>query len=133
GFNNVDQSGRRYIVISAGPEYNSLVSRPNRGSDVGLQEGAREFQIPKGKSEFSYYKDVAKADTNYNDKLDYDLFPAKEGQRSLTIPDDGYNSNSFVSGLLKATGVAPPKIDGVSLPGYDKPVPSNCFKAGNSC
>lgn len=131
-FNNVDRDGNRYVVISAGPESNRLVSSPNRSSDLGPQEGAVEFAIPKGKSELQYFNDVARADSAYNDKLDYDLFPAQEGQGSIFVPDDGYNSNSFVSGLLGATGVKPPSID-TNLPGYDKPVPSRCFREGNKC
>ena len=132
-FNNVDENNMRYITISAGPEWNSLVSRPNRSSDVGEQEGSVEFAVPKGRSEFQYFNDVAQADANYNDNLDYDLFPAKDGQGSFFVADDGYNSNSFVSGILGATGAAAPRVPGVNLPGYEKPVPSECFREGNEC
>jgi uncharacterized protein RhaS with RHS repeats len=133
-FNNVDANGNRYIVISAGPVSNTLVSSPNRASDLGPQEGAVEFSIPKNRTEFSYFNDVARADANYDDGLDYDLFPAQEGNGSIFVPDDGYNSNSFVSGLLQATGVNPPEINNVNVPGYDKPVPERCFKpADSSC
>lgn len=132
-FNNVDADGNRYVVISAGPESGNLVSSPNRSSDVGPQEGAVEFSVPSGKSEFQYFNDVAQADANYNDGLDYDLFPAQEGQGSVFVADDGHNSNSFVSGLIGATGGTAPQIDGVNLPGYDKPVPTPCFESGNQC
>lgn len=131
-FNNVDKDGNRYVVISAGPDSNRLVSSPNRSSDLGPQEGSTQFAIPKGKSESQYFNDVARADAAYNDKLDYDLFPAREGQGSAFVADDGYNSNSFVSGLLGATGVNTPKID-ANLPGLNKPVPPQCFKEGNKC
>ena len=131
-FNNVDRDGNRYVVISTGPESNRLVSSPNRSSDLGPQEGAVEFAIPKGKSELQYFNDVARADSAYNDKLEYDLFPAQAGQASTFVADDGYNSNSFVSGLLGETGVKPPSIN-TNLPGYDKPVPQQCFREGNKC
>jgi uncharacterized protein RhaS with RHS repeats len=132
-FNNIDKDGNRYVVISAGPEYNNLVSRPNRSSDLGPQEGSKEFPVPKGKSEFQFFNSVARAVNAYNDDLDYDLFPAKEGEGRTFVPDDGYNSNSFVSGILGATGAKAPEINSVELPGYDKPVPSECFRAGNPC
>lgn len=132
-FDNIDENGQRYVVISAGPESGRLYSRPNRSSDLGKQEGSLEFSPPKGMSEFEYFNKVAVADGNYGDKMDYDLLPAREGQGSIFVADDGHNSNSFVSGLLGATGVEPPKIEGINLPGYDKPVPERCFEADNKC
>lgn len=132
-FDNIDENGQRYVVISAGPESGRLYSRPNRSSDMGKQEGSLEFSPPKGMSEFEYFNEVAVADGNYEDNMDYDLFPAREGQGSIFVADDGHNSNSFVSGLLEATGVKAPEIEGINLPGYDKPVPKRCFEAKNTC
>lgn len=131
-FNNIDQDGNRYIVFSAGPEWNRLVSSVNRSSDLGPQEGSVEIQIPKGKTEFQYFNSVATADRAYNDNLDYDLYPAKDEDRSILWADDGYNSDSYVAGLLGATGVNPPQIDQYT-PGYDKPVPEKCFREPNPC
>ena len=66
-------------------------------------------------------------DANYADDLDYDLFPeANPANRSMFVADDGFNSNSYVSGLLEAAGVAPPVLP-VSTPGYDRPVPRASF------
>ena len=132
-FQNFDTEGNRYIVISAGPDPSELVSSPNRDSDLGPQEGSVPFSVPNGKTELQYFNDLARADANYNDDLDYDLFPAQDGQGSIFVADDGYNSNSYVSGILEATGVEAPQIDGVNLPGYDKPVPSRCFSVSNTC
>lgn len=134
-FTNIDQAGNRYVVISAGPEFNRLVSHANREADLGPQEGSVEFQIPSGqKSEFHFFNDVAKASNAYGDKLNYDLFPvANPNDRSMFVPDDGFNSNSFVSSLLGAVGVTPPAIPNVNLPGYDRPVPEECFRVGNDC
>lgn len=94
-----------------------------------------EFQIPRGyRSEFHFFNNVASSSNSYRDSLDYDLFPqANEENRSILLPDDGYNSNGFVSGLLISVGVTPPIIPNVSLPGYDRPVPTECFKEGNNC
>lgn len=132
-FKNTDTDGNKYVVISAGPVSGNLVSSPNRSSDVGPQEGSVEFSVPSGQSEFQYFNSVAQADSNYNDKVDYDLFPAQEGEGSFFVADDGYNSGSYVSGILGATGVEAPEIDGVNLPGYDKPVPAQCFERNNPC
>lgn len=135
---NVDEDGKHYVVISAGPEGGNLVSRPNRSSDLGPQEGSVEFSMPSGKSEFEYFNDVAVADSNYGDALDYDLFPSR-GTDVVVSPgnlispgNDGYNSGSYVSGLLGATGVEAPGL-GVRAPGYDKPVPPECFQRANAC
>ncbi len=127
-FRNVDADGNRYVVFSAGPSANSLVSAVNRSSDVGPQEGSIEIRVPKGTTEFQLFNRIATADRAYRDGLDYDLHPAKEGEGSTLIADDGYNSNSYVSGILGAVGVTPPKITHIPLPGYNKPVPSACFK-----
>lgn len=122
-FQNKDADGNRYIVLSAGPEDGNLVSRPNRELDLGEQAGSVGFSQPVGMSEAEYFNELSNTDAEYNDGLDYDLFP--EGA-------DGYNSGSYVSGLLEATGVEPPEVD-VPAPGYDKPVPERCFAKGNEC
>lgn len=129
-FKNVDADGNRYIVLSAGPEGGDLVSRPNRGSDLGIQEGSVRFSQPAGMTEIEYFDKLAVADGHYNDSLDYDLFAPPDGQNLF---DNGYNSNGYVSGLLEATGVEPPKIGGVDLQGHDKPVPKGCFESRNRC
>ena len=57
-------------------------------------------------------------DSNYADNLDYDFFPSS----AL----DGYNSNSYISGLLRALGFnveQPP-----NTVGFQKPVPSDSFE-----
>lgn len=134
-FNNIDQAGNRYVVISAGPQWNRLVSSANREADLGPQEGAVEFQIPSGhRSEFHFFNTVANSSNAYRDGLDYDLFPqANAENRHALVPDDGYNSNSFTSGLLTSVGVTPPVIPDVNLPGYERPVPTKCFRRGNDC
>lgn len=47
-FNNIDQAGNRYVVISAGPEWNRLVSNANREGDLRPQEGAGGVPDPPG-------------------------------------------------------------------------------------
>jgi hypothetical protein len=49
-----------------------------------------------------------------------------------SICPDGYNSNSYISGLLDAANIQkPPLIDSAippSFPGWDKPVPKEKFQ-----
>jgi RHS repeat-associated protein len=133
-FNNIDQDGNRYAVISAGPELGLLVSRPNRETDLGRQEGRIEIEIPAYyRSEFHFFNAIARADSGYGDWLDYDLYPEQPQNRSIFWADDGYNSNSYIAGLLKAVGVDPPEIEGINLPGYDVPVPRECFMEMRRC
>jgi len=127
-FKNIDKNGKRYSVLSAGPERNKLVSDVNRESDLGPQEGGSKISLPNGVGEDAAFSTLSNLDSNYSDNLDYDLFPANDGARSIFIPDDGYNSNSYVSGLLDAAGIQIPKLPGVDTSGYDKPVPADEFK-----
>ncbi len=49
---------------------------------------------------------------NEEKRMDYDL-----------IPGDGYNSNSFISGIAKFVGLSPAELKpDVWVPGYEKPV-----------
>jgi len=67
----------------------------------------------------------------YDDQLDYDLFSNPPEKRAWWYADSGNNSNSFVSGLLDATGVDKPDLYEVfgfeywRYPGWDQPVPAN--------
>ena len=127
-FNNVDESGRRYATLGAGPEGGRLVSNVNRESDAAPHTGGIKIDTPASfQSEDQFISALFEADSNYGDNLDYDLFPAAEGKGSYFVADDGYNSNSYVSGLLGATGADAPQPP-VTTPGYDKPVPEKEFK-----
>ena len=80
-FQNTDENGNRYSVLSAGPEGGNLVSDVNRESDLGPQEGGAEITLPDGVSEDAAFATLSQLDSNYGDNLDYDLFPANEGER----------------------------------------------------
>jgi RHS repeat-associated protein len=131
-FNNVNSNGERYMTFSAGPTNLKLGSSVNRSSDLGPQDGSVQLDLPKGTNEFQVFNRVATADRQYNDNLDYDFFPAKDGDRSILVADDGYNSNSYAAGLLEAAGIKVPALP-VAVPGYDKPVPKECFQVENKC
>jgi RHS repeat-associated protein len=126
-FQNTDENGNRYSVLSAGPEGGDLVSDVNRESDLGPQEGGAEITLPDGVSEDEAFATLSQLDSNYGDNLDYDLFPANEGERKWWRADDGHNSNSYVSGVLGAAGINAPNLPGANTPGYNKPVPAVNF------
>ncbi len=125
-------SGLVYATIGAGPKkFNTLVSGINRELDRDLNIKKETAVICKpdmnGKTEDQIIDVLFEKNANYNDNLDYDFFPAKEGERSWYIADDGHNSNSFVSGLLEAIGIKKPELKS-NTPGYDIPVPKKNFK-----
>jgi hypothetical protein len=65
-----------------------------------------------------YWDNVLNADSRYGDDLRYDVFPS--------IGEGGYNSNSYIGGLIQATfGV--PTIEMTSFVGGEKPVPASAF------
>jgi len=64
------------------------------------------------------------ADKNYGDDVDYDLFP-KTGD-DVGRFGDGYNSNSFISGILEFLDINLPEMKS-NVPGADKPLPDSYF------
>lgn len=124
-FKNVDPDGNKYVVLSAGPDMltGNLTKGVNRESDTGSQEGALRVSIPKGMTETQFYNTMAEKFNLYQNDVDYDLFP--EGA-------DGYNSNSFATGLIESAGGTPPEspisqMGQLDAPGYEKLLPSRCF------
>ncbi|MCG3145798.1 MAG: hypothetical protein HONDAALG_03474 [Gammaproteobacteria bacterium] len=115
-FNNVLPDGRRYAALGAGPEDGYLVSNFNRERDIQLDHNVSSEACPvpdRYGSEDQLIEALLAIDKAYGDRADYEWFPSRFS--------DGYNSNSYISGLLRAAGVdmpAPP-----STPGYDKPLP----------
>ncbi len=124
---------RRFATIGAGPasakpQDDILVSDVNRPTDVDLSNKVEEVTLDLGgRSEDVIIDQLFAADTNYQDSLDYDLFPAEDGDRSIFVADDGYNSNSYTAGLLLAVGIDPPDLNS-NVPGFDKPVPDDEFQ-----
>ena len=90
--------------ISAGPEggsiggFDLLVSDSNllRPTDIPSDNFTVGEVIPlKGTSATTYFTQLQAAEKKYCDCLDYDLFPGVT---------NGHNSNSFVVGVVSATG-----------------------------
>jgi hypothetical protein len=76
---------------------------------------------PSGMTDTKFINNLIDAAKKYQNDLNYDLFPES---------GSGYNSNSYVAGILKAAGATPPTLrqvlpDGGTFraPGYSKPIP----------
>jgi hypothetical protein len=97
-----------------------LIGDLNRPTDLDMSYNARQnpLELPTGISEDAMIGRLVSSAENYQDDLDYDLFPGG-------MDSDGYNSNSFARGVLDANG-----LDSATyrdLYGGDKPVPNGCF------
>jgi hypothetical protein len=131
-----------------GENLTDLLSKPNRDRDAELS--IKNYTSPNlvpPSQEGHYVQLLNNLDLNYQDNLKYDLFPTPN-------LSSGYNSNSYVSGLLIAADLVPPSIPDKKInyqwqgweynntspinveyrfpfqvPGYDKPVPSQYFKS----
>jgi hypothetical protein len=107
-------------TLSAGPEGTLpyLVSRPNRPSDhSALNMVLGTVNDPQSPSAEAYFAELSLADANYDDDLRYALFPVASGS---------YNSNSYVRGLIDATGGVT-TVNLSAFVGGDKPVPASKF------
>jgi len=111
---------RPTTTLSAGPEGTLpyLVSRPNRPTDTSaLNMVLGTVNDPQSPSAEAYFAELLLADANYDDDLRYALFPVAPGS---------YNSNSYVRGLIDATGGVT-TVNLSSFVGGDKPVPASKF------
>ena len=121
---NKDENGLHFMTIAAGNEggkflYNQkLVSNINRKNDISKRKKT-SYRLPYDiEKENRLIERILQLDEKYRDKLDYDLLPKQKGK---TIVTDGYNCNSYTTGILKALGITVPKPS-VKLPGWDKPM-----------
>lgn len=79
-------------------------------------------ETPKGMTDTQFISNLSNAAASYTNNLNYDLFPEL---------NSGYNSNSYVSGVIKAAGGTLPVLqtNGLLLqtPGYYLPIPFYMF------
>jgi len=116
-------NGEVYMTIGAGWDKGKLAADLNRKRDVIRTHNvfSTPVNLPAGISENQYIENLLSAHNNYknNDNVNYSPIPVKSSS--------SYNSNSYVSGLLNATGgtisTTPP-----SAPGYTKPLSSSYFQ-----
>ncbi|QDU26940.1 RTX-I toxin determinant A from serotypes 1/9 [Anatilimnocola aggregata] len=117
------------LSLGAGDEF-GLVARFNRTNDIAVHTPDQLHTLTKPAA-FADSREWVNALISrlhgYADNLDYDLFPE-------ITPGEGFNSNSFIAGLLAATGTvvdAPSTIfDGGDYPGFATPVPAANFGTG---
>ena len=129
------RNGVRAATLGAGPESGvgslfgrggKLVSDVNRSTDRGTKGYLiKSLVLPKGVSEDVMIARLFKLDKAYKDDLRYDINPETQEEGEVK----GYNSNSYVSGLLRAAGYGDwGNNSGRSVPGYQTPVPSEKFR-----
>lgn len=101
-----------------------LVADFNRPGDIALHGANDRFTLTKpGRhaTTRAWLESLVLTADAYGDGLTYTPFPAQP-------PTTSYNSNSFIAGLLAATGTSPPNLATVfpagNYPGYTTPVPS---------
>jgi len=114
-----------FTVLGGQPFGGSKVTNPlgnlrgvrNNPEDLN-PEFMQKVETPQGMSDTDFIKNILKAAGRYKGNLNYDIIPESG--------TDGYNSNSYVSGLIKAAGGKTPdlKTNGqFQTPGYEKPIP----------
>ena len=129
-FKTVLEDGGRLATLGAGPKnmnplFSTLVSDVNRVWDTNqllpdvYDAMIQHPEVTAGRiTEREAIEALFAADARYADDTDYDMVPFGWS--------GGYNSNSYVSGLLAATGweaARPPDV-----PGWDKPLPERLFR-----
>ena len=110
----------KYATLGAGPIDGKLRSGINRKKDIMIN--IKKELIATGVSDSDVIDDLFLSEKNFrNDtSVDYEWFPL-----GFT---NGYNSNSFTSGLLNSTRVILPNKPTYSVPGWDKPLPNRYFE-----
>jgi RHS repeat-associated protein len=126
----VPNNGTAPFTLGGGPDTplgtrGPLVGGVNRSTDMDrrFDFGFVPVPIPPGCTEFEILRRLLDALRGYGGNLPYDIVP--------TPWNDGYNSNSMVSGLLQAAGITPPTFPigyPFPVPGYGKPVPIGAFR-----
>ena len=128
--NSVNGNRIKYATIGAGPIEDNLTaifggylaSDTDRDKDkiLSIKEDLIDLNITNPQTILNLFRSAEYFKTNqakYN--LDYEFMPI--------ATTDGYNSNSFTKGLLKANKIQIPREPHHSVPGWNKPVPSSYF------
>jgi RHS repeat-associated protein len=92
-----------------------LISTPNYpGDDPCNLTDLTTVASPQYMTDTDFINALIAADRSYNNNTPYNVWPY--------LGNYEYNSNSFVSGIIKAAGGVPPVLSG-SQPGYSQPLP----------
>ena len=115
------EEGEIPATLSAGPDVLVLVGERNRDGDFepGSNFTIGEIDPPGELTPKAYFDQLIEAQKNYCDCLDYDLLPSDDRH--------GYNSNSYVRGILEATGGST-SVEFGGYVGGAKPVPAEWFR-----
>lgn len=115
-----DGTGRPTTLSAEGID-DKLTSNPNRPTDIPAKNiTLGTVTPPAGVSPGEYFSALRAADSQYCDCFDYDVFPG-------ALPGTGYNSNSYVSGLIRATGGVP-SVNLGNYYGGGNPLPAGAFR-----
>ena len=118
-----DDGTGRPTTLSAQSVNGDLTSDVNRPSDAPANNiTLGRVAPPAGVSPGDYFSAMRAADAQYCDCFDYDVFPE-------ALPGTGYNSNSYVSGLIRATGGVP-SVNLGNYYGGATPLPPGAFRGG---
>ena len=120
-------NGTPAFTIGAGSSDVKLTARFNRKSDVDTTNG-KQFTFLQMPAHFLNSADwvtaLVNATIRYKNDKKYEIFSNRENNR-FTTP--GYNSNSFIAGLLNATDTELPDVDNIFTdsyyPGWENPLP----------
>jgi RHS repeat-associated protein len=99
-----------------------LVYAPNYPGDSPTNaDTVAKIQIPCPQSDKQFIRNLVSAASSYDNKTPYSLPTDLSG----AMPPGTYNSNSFVSGVIRAAGGVPPKLpyNNWQAPGYSNPLP----------
>ena len=117
------------ITVGAQPLGGKLASFYNNPGDAIINATFTQLvPTPPGLTDYQFIKMILGASFRYTNNLDYS-FPHIS---PLPFVNDGnmsagtYNSNSYVSGVLRRAGVIPPALNTggrFQVPGYNNPIP----------
>ena len=119
-FRTDPKTGRLFATLGAQSRKirGKLVAKPNRRTDRRNHKTEVVAVDLGGRREDEVIAQLLAAESSYGDDARYRAFPKPDGH--------GYNSNSFVSGLLGAVGLSPPELES-KVRGYEVPVPTKYF------
>ena len=112
--------------------WGNLINTTNSPGDYTLPAIVSLYSpisTPPGETDTEFIEDLLDLSRSYTNQLPYSPMPSL---------GNGYNSNSYVAGLLQAAGVATskdPNIQPILAPGLEKPIPPNSLglTGGSSC
>jgi RHS repeat-associated protein len=124
-FSKILPNGKRFATIGAGEVNGKLVAGLNRDTDVEKMQSAMNIQEQvlrnlNGMSEDEAIDALLNASQEYDNQADYMLFPGTPGRTG------GYNSNSFIAGLLNRLGISGYGRPFIA-PGFMTPLPPKYF------